>query len=103
MHAFLRDVRYGFRSLIKSPGLTFVAVLALTLGIGLYGQYALVVRSSMLETLGEDYILTARAKGLRNWTIVRTHALGNAMLRDPVERAVCACTSRPCLRHRLRW
>ncbi len=53
---------------------------ALTLGIGLYGQYALVVRSSMLETLGEDYILTARAKGLRNWTIVRTHALGNAML-----------------------
>jgi len=53
---------------------------ALTLGLGLYGQYALVVRSSMLETLGEDYILTARAKGLRNWTIVYRHALGNAML-----------------------
>jgi ABC-type dipeptide/oligopeptide/nickel transport system permease component len=53
---------------------------ALTLGIGLYGEYALIVRSSMLETLGEDYVLTARAKGLRNWTIVWRHALRNAML-----------------------
>jgi peptide/nickel transport system permease protein len=53
---------------------------ALTLGIGLYGEYALIVRSSMLETLGEDYVLTARAKGLRNWAIVWRHALQNAML-----------------------
>ncbi len=53
---------------------------ALTLGIGLYGEYALIVRSSMLETLGEDYVLTARAKGLKNWTIVWRHALRNAML-----------------------
>jgi ABC-type dipeptide/oligopeptide/nickel transport system permease component len=53
---------------------------ALTLGIGLYGEYSLVVRSSMLETLGEDYVLTARAKGLRNWAIVWKHALRNAML-----------------------
>ncbi|HEU5478936.1 MAG TPA: ABC transporter permease, partial [Candidatus Tumulicola sp.] len=35
MDSILRDVRYGFRSLIKSPGLTLVATLALTLGIGL--------------------------------------------------------------------
>jgi len=34
----------------------------------------------MLETLGEDYILTARAKGLATWTIVRKHALRNSML-----------------------
>jgi ABC-type dipeptide/oligopeptide/nickel transport system permease component len=34
----------------------------------------------MLETLGEDYILTARAKGLRNWTIVWRHAFRNALL-----------------------
>ena len=53
---------------------------ALTLGIGLYGQYALVMRSSMLETLGEDYVLTARAKGLSNWAVVRVHAFRNALL-----------------------
>jgi peptide/nickel transport system permease protein len=53
---------------------------AATLGLVLYGEYALIVRSSMLETLGEDYVLTARAKGLRNWVIVWRHALRNAML-----------------------
>ena len=53
---------------------------ALTLGLVLYGDYALIVRSAMLETLGEDYVLTARAKGLRNWTIVWSHGLRNAML-----------------------
>jgi ABC-type dipeptide/oligopeptide/nickel transport system permease component len=53
---------------------------ALTLGIGLYGEYALIVRSSMLETLGEDYVLTARAKGLKNLSIVWRHGLRNAML-----------------------
>jgi ABC-type dipeptide/oligopeptide/nickel transport system permease component len=53
---------------------------ALTLGVGCYGQYAIVVRSAMLETLGEDYILTARAKGLQDWAILRRHAFGNAML-----------------------
>jgi ABC-type dipeptide/oligopeptide/nickel transport system permease component len=34
---------------------------SLTLGLVLYGEYTLIVRSAMLETLGEDYILTARA------------------------------------------
>lgn len=53
---------------------------ALTLGLGLYGQYALVMRSSLLETLGEDYVLTARAKGLSNWAIIRLHAIRNAVL-----------------------
>ena len=37
---------------------------ALCLALTLFGEYTLVVRSSMLETLGEDYVLTARAKGL---------------------------------------
>ena len=53
---------------------------SLTLGLVLYGEYTLIVRSAMLETLGEDYILTARAKGLKPRTIVRKHALRNAML-----------------------
>lgn len=60
--------------------LKHMALPALTLGIGLYGEYALIVRSSMLETLGEDYVLTARAKGLKNLEIVWRHGLRNAML-----------------------
>jgi len=53
---------------------------ALTLGLTLYGEYTLIVRSAMLETLGEDYVLTARAKGLKPWAILRRHALRNALL-----------------------
>ena len=53
---------------------------ALTLGLVLFGEYTLIVRSAMLETLGEDYILTARAKGLTNWSTVWKHGFRNAML-----------------------
>jgi ABC-type dipeptide/oligopeptide/nickel transport system permease component len=53
---------------------------ALTLALTLYGEYALIVRSAMLETLGEDYVLTARAKGLKPRAVVVRHALRNAML-----------------------
>ena len=53
---------------------------AATLLLTAYGSYTLVVRSSMLETLGEDYVLTARAKGLPDRRIVRRHAFRNAML-----------------------
>jgi ABC-type dipeptide/oligopeptide/nickel transport system permease component len=57
-----------------------IALPSLTLGLVLYGEYTLIVRSAMLETLGEDYILTARAKGLQPWAILRRHALRNALL-----------------------
>jgi len=57
-----------------------IALPSLTLGLVLYGEYTLIVRSAMLETLGEDYVLTARAKGLRTAGILRRHALRNAML-----------------------
>ena len=53
---------------------------ALTLGLVLYGDYTLIVRSAMLETLGEDYVLTARAKGMSNWAIVWKHGFRNALL-----------------------
>jgi ABC-type dipeptide/oligopeptide/nickel transport system permease component len=53
---------------------------ALTLGLVLFGEYALITRSAMLETLGEDYVLTARAKGLSSFAIVRKHGLRNALL-----------------------
>ncbi len=57
-----------------------MALPALTLGLSLYGEYALITRSAMLETLGEDYVMTARAKGLKNWPIVWGHGFRNALL-----------------------
>ncbi|MFF4776613.1 ABC transporter permease [Microtetraspora fusca] len=53
---------------------------SLVVGLTLFGQYALLTRTAMLETLAEDYVLTARAKGLSTLRIVRHHALRNAML-----------------------
>lgn len=52
----------------------------LTLTILYLGEYMLIMRSSIVETLSEDYILTAKAKGLNQWQILRRHALKNAML-----------------------
>lgn len=51
-----------------------------TLMLTSYGSYTLIMRSSMLDTLGEDYILTARAKGLPDRRIVWRHAVRNALL-----------------------
>jgi ABC-type dipeptide/oligopeptide/nickel transport system permease component len=53
---------------------------AATLMLTAYGSYTLVVRSSLLETLGEDYVLTARAKGLPVRRIIWRHAVRNALL-----------------------
>ncbi|HEX6300644.1 MAG TPA: ABC transporter permease [Acidimicrobiia bacterium] len=51
-----------------------------TLGLVLFGAVMLITRTSMLETLGEDYILTARAKGLPKGVIRDRHAARNALL-----------------------
>ncbi|MBI2331016.1 MAG: ABC transporter permease, partial [Chloroflexi bacterium] len=52
----------------------------LTYTIVYMGEYTLIMRSSLLDVLSEDYILTARAKGLNSFQILRDHALKNAML-----------------------
>lgn len=44
------------------------------------GEYMLVMRSSLMDVLSEDYILTAKAKGLSTFQILKDHALKNAML-----------------------
>jgi peptide/nickel transport system permease protein len=52
----------------------------LTYTIVFLGEYMLIMRSTLLDVLSEDYILTAKAKGLRTAQILRDHALQNAML-----------------------
>jgi peptide/nickel transport system permease protein len=51
-----------------------------TVALGLIGQYSIVMRSSVVETLGEDYVTTARAKGIDDRRVLRKHAIPNAML-----------------------
>lgn len=53
---------------------------ALTLLLTLYGEFTLIMRSSMLETMGEDYVLTARAKGMPDRRIIARHVVRNALL-----------------------
>jgi peptide/nickel transport system permease protein len=52
----------------------------LTFTIVFLGEYMLIMRSSLSDVLSEDYILTAKAKGLSTFQILKDHALHNAML-----------------------
>lgn len=53
---------------------------AVTLGMIAAAIIARLTRSSMLEVLGQDYVRTARAKGLAGWAVVLRHALKNALI-----------------------
>jgi peptide/nickel transport system permease protein len=53
---------------------------AITLASFPMAQNARMVRSSMLEVLGQDFVRTARAKGLTEWVVVLRHALKNALI-----------------------
>ena len=53
---------------------------ALVLGTGIAGSMVRYVRSSILEILGQDYLRTARAKGLREFFVINKHALKNALI-----------------------
>jgi peptide/nickel transport system permease protein len=52
----------------------------LTLTLAYLGEYALVMRSSLLDTMREDYLTLARAKGLRDIAVRNRHAVPNALL-----------------------
>lgn len=53
---------------------------ALTLTLAYLGEYALIMRSSLLDTMREDYLVLARAKGLRDVAVRNRHAVPNALL-----------------------
>jgi putative ABC transport system permease protein len=69
MQGLLRDIRYGIRSLLKSPGLTFVATLALTLGIGLTTTMFSIVYGALMKGLpypdGDRVMIVQRANPAR--------------------------------------
>lgn len=61
-------------------GIEHLVLPAVTLGIAFAADLTKVIRSNMLEVLGEDYIRTARARGVSEWWVVRKHALRNALI-----------------------
>ena len=69
MQSLLRDVRYGIRSLIKSPGVAIVATLALTLGIGLTTTMFSIVYGALMKGLpypdGDRIIVVERSNAAR--------------------------------------
>lgn len=72
----------GYVSFFESPLEWFkrMALPTITLGTGLVAVLARQTRSAMLEVLAEDYVRTARAKGLNPLRVVGVHALKNALL-----------------------
>lgn len=72
----------GYESIFSSPWEALRLMVLPTLVIG-WGTSAIItrqLRSSMLEILQQDYVRTARAKGLREFQVVGLHALRNALL-----------------------
>lgn len=53
---------------------------AFILGLGLLAVYTRQTRAAMIEVMNSDYVRTARAKGLKEWTVVMRHALRNAAI-----------------------
>jgi peptide/nickel transport system permease protein len=68
----------GFAHVVDVANHLFLPCLTLTLGY--IGEYAIVMRSSVLEVMNEDFVTTARAKGLRDRDVRRRHAVPNAVL-----------------------
>lgn len=70
----------GAGSLFSGNTLTHLLLPAVTLGLSLAAILTRMVRTSMLEELGQDYVRTARAKGLSENAVVYRHALRNALV-----------------------
>ena len=70
-------VEWGY---LRIPTLRTIALPAVTLALAYMGAFARLVRSGLLEQLQQDYVRTARAKGLPEWRVVVGHALPGALL-----------------------
>ena len=70
----------GWTPVSGKTGWSSLILPAVTLGTGFSAILARMVRSSLLEVLGEDFVRTARAKGLSELQVIWRHAMGNAWL-----------------------
>ena len=80
MLILLFAVRLGWLPTSGYGGLDYVLLPAAALAVRPMGRVSQVVRSAMLDQLGQGYVATARAKGLRERIVVFSHALKNAAI-----------------------
>ena len=77
---WLLSLRLGWLPATGAGGPAYLVLPALVLGLASAGAIARLVRASLLEVLAQDYVNTARAKGLSEAAILLRHALKNAMV-----------------------
>ena len=74
------SVKLGVLPVSGRAGFEHLILPAFSLGIGLMPPVARIVRSSMIEVMLEDFVWTARAKGVTEWQIMLFHVLRNALI-----------------------
>ena len=72
------SVNHNWFPFYGREGISSFVLPSLTLGLGVAANIARLTRTSMLEVLGQDYIRTAKGKGVKNRKIIWVHALRNA-------------------------
>jgi peptide/nickel transport system permease protein len=77
---FVFSLQLGWLPATGQGGVSRLLLPAATIGLNYSAVIARLVRSSLLEVLGNGYIATARAKGLSEWGVTLKHALGNALI-----------------------
>jgi peptide/nickel transport system permease protein len=80
MLIFLFSLKLDLLPTVGTGGLDHLILPAVTLGVGSSAIIARLVRSSMLEVLRQEYVVTARAKGLSEFAVTIRHALRNALI-----------------------
>lgn len=80
MFILIFSVTLGWLPASGYDGFSSLVLPSVTLGLILSGILARLIRSSMLEVLNQQYISTARSKGIKEWKVVIKHAFRNALL-----------------------
>ncbi|WP_028309007.1 nickel ABC transporter permease [Desulfitibacter alkalitolerans] len=74
------SVKYTIFPVMGRHGIDSLVLPAVTLGMGMAATYTRLLRASILEVLGQDYIMAARARGLKERIVIVNHALKNALI-----------------------
>lgn len=80
MAIFVFSFRLGWLPSTGTGGWKGMVLPAFTLGLVATGTIARLTRSGLIEVMSQDYVRTARAKGLGEWLVISRHAMKNAMI-----------------------